>query len=153
MHMEHVVAGANEIVGSPPEVTPETAAFWDEARESKLVVDHCEKCDGNYFPPRAWCPACVTGDYIDQHHELHGPARLYSFTVNYRAWMPAMQVPLVVGLAHFDDAPGVRIPCHVRTSDVSKLRCDMLLDIGFQLGPNGFSVPSFTALEPGAEAA
>ena len=146
MQVERTVEEASDVMGPPPEVTPESAAFWDAAREGKLVVDHCEKCEGNYFPPRAWCPTCVTGEFIDQCHELRGPARLYSFTVNCRAWIPGMQVPFAVGLAHFDDAPGVRIPCRVRTADLSTLRCDMLLAIGFEAGAEGFAVPSFSAV-------
>lgn len=144
MPEQQVIEKTTEVIGAPPKVTPESAAFWAAARAGKLVVDHCEKCEGNYFPPRAWCPKCVTGEYIDQMHELQGPARLYSFTVNHRAWIPSMKVPFVVGLAHFDEAPGVRIPCRVRTSDLDTLRCDVILDIGFVPGAGGFRVPSFT---------
>jgi uncharacterized OB-fold protein len=153
MQIEQAPDGASEFIGSPPEVTPESAPFWEAAREGKLVVDHCEKCDGNFFPPRAWCPVCATGDFIDSLHELRGPVRLYSFTVNHRAWLPTMNVPFVLGLAHFEDAPGVRIPCRVSISDLSKLRCDMLLDIGFVAGAEGFKVPSFMAREQEPEAA
>jgi uncharacterized protein len=134
------------VKGIPPEVTDETTAFWDEAGRDRLVVDRCTQCDGLYFPPRAWCPACASGDWIDPRHRLEGPARLYSYSINETAWLPAMEVPFVLGLAEFDHAPGVRIPCRVRgvgPADGGDLACDALLDVAFEDGPGGFRIPSF----------
>jgi uncharacterized OB-fold protein len=135
-----------DVKGIPPLVTPETAAFWANAAEDRLVVDRCTVCVEHYFPPRGWCAGCGTAETIDPEHELSGPARLYSFTINHKPWIPGMAVPFVLGLAHFDHAPGVRIPCRVRARDAARIACDSLLEVGFEPGPAGFAIPSFTML-------
>lgn len=139
-------AHRTDVKGVPPLVTPETAAFWSNAAEGRLVVDRCTDCGEHYFPPRRWCAACGTAETIDPEHHLDGPARLYSFTVNQTPWVPGMAVPFVLGLAHFDHAPGVRIPCRVNAPDVDALVCDCLLEVGFEPGPGGFAIPSFKVI-------
>ena len=44
---------ASATVGIPPAVTEETEAFWNAAREGRLLVEHCTSCGADQFPPLA----------------------------------------------------------------------------------------------------
>ena len=43
-----------------PQPTPETQHFWDGARAGELLLQGCDDCGKVYFPPRPFCPACVS---------------------------------------------------------------------------------------------
>ena len=62
------------LAGMPPAVTEETAPFWAAATEGRLVVERCEACGADSFPPRGICRSCrsratgwaeVAGDYAE----------------------------------------------------------------------------------------
>lgn len=140
-------------VGLAPEITPENVSFWEHARRGELVVDRCTVCGRHHFPPRRWCATCHRADTIDPAFHLHGPASLYSYTVNHVSWLDGMEVPFVLGLAELSDAPGVRIPCRVRTSRPDQLAVGMALRVGFEAGPAGVRIPSFLDDRDAAEGA
>jgi uncharacterized OB-fold protein len=133
--------------GLVPHITDETEPFWTNLKRGRLVVDYCNSCGLHMFPPHRWCYRCRRADTIDPERELTGRARLYSYTVNHKPWLPGMAVPFVLGLAEFPDVPGVRIPCRIRTSDLTSLRLGLALEIGVEDGPGGFSIPSFAVVD------
>ena len=45
-------------IGIPPAVTEETEVFWDAAAEGRLLVERCDACGAESFPPRGICRAC-----------------------------------------------------------------------------------------------
>lgn len=137
-----------DVKGLPPAITPETEHFWRNAAAGRLVVDRCTRCGSYWFPPRRFCRECLRGDAIDPGHQLRGPAKLYSFTVNCVPWLPGMQVPYAIGLAEFEEAPGVRVPCRLRAVNLATIRVGAVLDIGFEPGA-GVAIPSFE-VRPGS---
>ena len=130
-------------VGIPPAVTEETAAFWSAANEGRLVVEHCSVCGAESFPPRGICRACRSRD--TELIEVTGPGRIYSFTVNHQRWLPDLEVPFAIVLVEFDDHPGVRVPGRLRGCPPESVEIDMVVDVGFEPGPDGWAIPSFIA--------
>ena len=129
-------------IGIPPEVTAETAPFWEAAKEGRLLVQHCNTCGAESFPPRSICRAChgrETG-----FAEVTSSGTVYSFTVNYQHWLPQLEVPFVLVLVEFADHPGVRIAGRLRDCEPDKVGIGMQVEVGFQPGPDGFAIPSFT---------
>lgn len=131
------------VAGIPPAVTPETAPFWDAAREGRLVVERCDACATEHHPPYGICRACHSRDltFVD----VEGPGEVYSFTVNHQAWMPGLDVPFAIVWVEFAAHPGVRVVGRLRGCDVDDVRIGMAVDIGFEPGPDDFAVPSFVA--------
>jgi uncharacterized protein len=131
------------VAGIPPAVTEETAAFWDAARDGRLVVERCEACGTHGFPPYGVCRACrhreVTGV------ELEGPGVVYSFTVNHQRWLPDLEVPFALVWVGFPDHDGVRVVGRLRGCEPDDVHIGMTVDVGFEEGPDGFSIPSFVA--------
>ena len=130
-------------VGIPPAVTEETRAFWDAAKEGRLVIERCSACGTDSFPPRGMCRSCRSRAMIPV--EITGPARVYSFTVNYQPWMPDLEVPYAIVLVEFDDHPGVRVTGRLRGCPPEEAAIGMEVDVGFEPGPGGYAIPSFVA--------
>jgi len=125
-------------VGIPPAPTEETDAFWDAAREGRLVVEGCDDCGAAQFPPRGMCRSC-RGRSLSPR-EITDQGVVYSFTVNHQRWQPDLEVPFAIVLVEFPDHPGVRVAGRLRGGEPS---VGMRVDIGFEPGPEGFAVPSF----------
>jgi uncharacterized protein len=131
-------------VGIPPAVTEETAAFWAAAAEGRLLVERCAACGAESFPPRGICRACRGREMAPA--ELTGRGRVYSCTVNYQRWLPGLEVPYAIVLVEFDDHPGVRVTGRLRGCPPEQAAIGMTVEVGFQPGPGGFAIPSFTAV-------
>jgi uncharacterized OB-fold protein len=138
---EHVDA----TVGIPPAVTDETEAFWTAAAEGRLVVERCTTCGAESFPPRGMCRSCRSRSTSPS--EIIGRGVVYSFTVNHQRWLPDLEVPYAVVLVEFPDHPGVRVAGRLRGCAPDEVTVGMVVEVGFEPGPGGFSIPSFVAEE------
>ncbi|MDP6969928.1 MAG: zinc ribbon domain-containing protein, partial [Pseudomonadales bacterium] len=65
-----------------PKATPETQHFWDGTKAGVLRLQRCCECSQIYFPPRPFCPACVSRDV--EVFDACGRAFLYSYVINQR---------------------------------------------------------------------
>jgi uncharacterized OB-fold protein len=129
--------------GIPPAVTDETRAFWEAAREGRLVVERCSACGAESFPPRGICRSCRSRETGPA--ELTGRGTVYSLTVNHQRWLPDLEVPYAIVLVEFDGHPGVRVAGRLRGCPPEEAAIGMTVDIGFEPGPGDFAVPSFVA--------
>jgi uncharacterized OB-fold protein len=80
--------------------------------------------------------------------EITGRGEVYSLTVNYQRWLPDLEVPYVIVLVEFPGRHGVRVAGRLRGCPVDEAAIGMPVDIGFELGPGGFAIPSFVAVAP-----
>ena len=132
-------------MGIPPEVTEETQAFWAAAAESRLVIERCDRCGADSFPPRGMCRNC-RGRALSPV-EVTGRGRIYSYTINYQRWLPDLEVPFAIVLVEFADHPGVRVVGRLRGCDPEQVAVDDEVEVGFEPGPGGYAVPSFVAVK------
>jgi uncharacterized OB-fold protein len=86
------------------EPTPETAFFWSELAEGRLVARRCLACGAVQPYPRRFCPDC--GGEDAEWVARPQSAILYSFTVipDPPPDRPDLPRPLVLGIVEFDDA-------------------------------------------------
>jgi uncharacterized protein len=138
-------APTDATTGIPPAVTEETAAFWEAARQGRLVVERCADCGTDAFPPRGMCRRC-RGRVMDPV-EVVGPGVVYSYTVNHQRWLPDLEVPYALVLVEFADHPGVRVMGRLRGCPPDEATVGMEVAVGFEPGPGGFAIPSFVAGE------
>jgi uncharacterized OB-fold protein len=131
-------------IGIPPAVTAETQAFWDAAAEGRLLVERCDACGAESFPPRGVCRSCRSRSTSPS--EITGRGVVYSFTVNHQRWLPDLAVPYAVVLVEFADHPGVRVVGRLRGCTPEEVAIGMPVAVGFEPGPGGFAIPSFVAV-------
>lgn len=81
--------------------------FYAELRERRLSTTHCRACGSLRFPPRAWCPDCLSDDL--EWIVMSGVGRLAAFSTQETAIR--FRAPDVIGLVDLDE--GVRILTHI----------------------------------------
>ena len=88
-----------------PEPNADSRAYWDAARERRLVVRRCRACGRRHFMPRGQCPACWSDDL--EWIECSGLGTVYSLSTVHRAPTPdfAANAPYVIALIDLDEGP------------------------------------------------
>ncbi|MBF6207444.1 OB-fold domain-containing protein [Streptomyces gardneri] len=87
-----------------PDVTdPATAAFWEAAREHRLLAQKCDACGDLRYPATEICPRCWSDS--QSWVPIAPTGELYSYVVYHRALDPSMkdEIPYVVGRVLTDD--------------------------------------------------
>jgi uncharacterized OB-fold protein len=92
-----------------PAVTPDSAFWFEGARQGKLLVQRCTSCGRLRHPPAPSCRWCQSLDW--EAVESSGRGTLYSFVVVHHPQVPAFDYPLVVGLVELEE--GTRLVADV----------------------------------------
>jgi uncharacterized OB-fold protein len=115
--------------GLLPTPVPETAPFWDAAKDERLLIQRCDSCGRHYFYPRPFCPHCASDDVV--WHEVSGRGRLVSYVINHRPLPPA-EGPQIIALVQLDE--GVRLLTNIvdAAPDPAALTLDAPVRVTFQ---------------------
>lgn len=81
--------------------------FFAELREHRLTTTRCRACDSLRFPPRPWCPDCLSEDL--EWVGLSGRGRLAAFSTQETGLR--FRVPDVIGLVDLEE--GIRVFSHI----------------------------------------
>ena len=103
-----------------PDRNPETAAYWDAAREHRLLIKQCDSCGEPFHYPRALCPFCLSdSSWI----EASGEGTIYSYTIVHLrdeayvlAYVALAEGPVMMTNIVTPDPQSVRIGQPVRVS-------------------------------------
>lgn len=123
-----------------PAPTPETAHFWQGAREGALFLQRCRPCARPYFPPRPFCPHCGSRDV--EVFRASGRATLYSFTIHHRA-MPGFEAPYAIAVVALEEGPRMMTNIVDCPQTPDALVLDMPLEVAFQPVSDDISLPVF----------
>lgn len=127
-----------------PVVTALAEPYWTAAREGRLVLQHCDLCDGfTHFPSDA-CAHCGQSRGLGWR-EVSGRGRVYTFSVIHRTGVPGFELPYVV--AWIDLAAGARVFGNVRGCPPERVRIDMPVQVTFEQIEAFGPVPTFTAAD------
>jgi uncharacterized OB-fold protein len=126
-----------------PEPSQESAAFWQAAREHRLLLRCCNACGKFWFPPSCICPHCLSHDIGWQ--EASGGGYVYSFVVFYRVYHPAFakEVPYVVAVIELDEGP--RLVSNIIGIDPGLVRCGMRVRVTYDDVSPDVTLPKFAA--------
>ena len=134
--------------GPIPKPTPETANFWQAAKQGVLLIQHCRDCGRNYFYPRPLCPNCLSRavEWI----EASGRGVLHTFVINHRParGFPA-KGPYVIGIVELAEGPRMMSNIVGVDPDPKKLRCDMPVEVVFEQITEEITLPKFRLVEQG----
>jgi uncharacterized protein len=112
-----------------PEVTDDTAAFWEGGADGVLRIHRCRVCDTWFHPPSPVCPECLSTDVGPA--ATNGRATVQGFSINVQPWAPDMHVPYVVAVVSVDDAPGVQLTTRLVEVEPDAVRVGMPLEVEF----------------------
>ena len=118
-----------------PMVNPETKAFFDAARQGKLMVGKCNACGETHYYPRAHCPFCFAGK--TELVESKGNGTIYSYSVMRRA-----KPPYAIAYVALDE--GVTMMTNIVDCDLNAIRIGQAVRVVFKATEDGPPVPMFT---------
>jgi hypothetical protein len=126
-----------------PVASPESARFWEAAKEHRLLIPRCKACKQFWFPPSKLCPHCLSDD-VDWE-TVSGRGHIYSFVVFHRVYHPAFagEVPYVVAIVQLEEGP--RMLTNIVGVPVDQVRCNMAVSVVFDDVSDEIAVPKFTA--------
>lgn len=129
--------------GKPaPRPSLETQPFWDGCAEGELRLQRCRPCDQLYFPPRPFCPRCLSDDVAWE--STSGRGRLHSYVINHRGG-PGFQEdgPYAIAIVQLDEGPRMMSNIVGIANTPENLVLDMPVEVTFE--PRGtVMLPQFT---------
>ena len=120
-------------IPSPP-VNPESKAFFDAAREGKLLLGKCSACKDLHYYPRAICPFCSGKTELVA---AKGTGKIYSYSV-----MRRVAEPYAIAYVTLDE--GVTMLTNMVDCDLDRLRIGDAVRLVFKAADGGEMIPMFT---------
>ena len=134
-----------------PILTDDNAAFWEAAREHRLVAQRCASCRRLRHPPRPMCPHCRSLDA--ELVELSGQGTVYSFSIIHYPPTPFFDYPVLAVLVDLDE--GIRLVSNLVGVDPASIEGTSLVGarvaVGWVSADGDAELPVFHLAE-GAEA-
>lgn len=124
-----------------PAPDADTQAFWDAARERRLLLRRCASCGTAHHHARPFCPLCWSRDVAWE--EASGDAVLTTWSVVHRNDLPPFcdRVPYVAALV--DLAEGPRMMTEVVGCAPDDLAIGMALRVDYEARTDELTVPVF----------
>jgi uncharacterized OB-fold protein len=123
-----------------PQLNDDNRAFWTAGREGELRIARCAVCGYWIHPPSPRCPRCLSEEVHPT--PVSGRGRVYTYTVNERAWSPGLEVPYVIAIVELDEQPGLRLLSNVVHCRPDEMAIDMPVQVTFE-DRGEVSVPVF----------
>ena len=117
-----------------PDELPDNVAFWQAARDGKLLVRYCKSCGKPHWYPRTLCPFCM-GE--TEWKSASGQGEIYSFSITRRAGPN----PFCIAYVKLDE--GVTMMTHIVDTDLDAVRIGQRVKVKFAETDGGAPVPVF----------
>jgi uncharacterized OB-fold protein len=133
------VSDAPAVARPAPILTDDNHAFWEAAREGRLVTQRCAGCGRLQHPPRPMCPSChgLEMEVVD----LAGTGVVYSYSILHHPQHPSFDYPVVAALIDLDE--GVRILSNLVDVPPEAVRIGMPVEVRFVPTRDEMAVPVF----------
>jgi uncharacterized protein len=128
-----------------PEMGTESRAFWDGARQHRLMLQQCTDCGTYQWFPRSMCKICMSDQL--KWVEARGTGKIYSFTVTYRGPSAAFADPYAIALVELDE--GVRVMTNIVGYPLDDIRVEMPVKVTFEDWTPDISIMQFTPCDSG----
>ncbi len=122
-----------------PRPTPETEPFWEGCAAGELRLQHCSACDTHYFPPRPFCPTCLSDEV--EWQPVSGRGTLHTYVINHRA-APGFEAPYAIAVVQLDEGPRMMSNIVGVEQTPEALVLDMPLQVEFETR-GGVQLPVF----------
>lgn len=105
-----------------PRLDADNRAFWTGGADGALKLVKCGDCGQFTHPPRQICRHCQSENVAAE--AVVGTGEIDTFTINYQAWMPGLEVPFVIARVRVDGAPGVILTTNIVNADPKDVKFD-----------------------------
>lgn len=124
-----------------PIINADSTAYWNAARERKLLIRKCQHCNTLHFMPRYLCPKCWSDKL--EWVESSGLGRVYSFSIIRRAPLAefAVNTPYVTALIELDEGP--RMVTNILGENALSVSINDRVEVTFEDRGDGAFIPQF----------
>lgn len=105
-----------------PKLDADNRAFWTGGADGNLNMMKCGDCGQFTHPPRQICRHCQSENMAAE--AVAGTGEIDTFTINYQAWMPGLEVPFVIARVRLDGVPGVVLTTNIVNCAVEDVKFD-----------------------------
>lgn len=126
-----------------PRLDSVNTPFWTGGAEGKLNICKCADCGEFTHPPLPLCRHCQSENVTP--HALAGTGQVDTYTINYQAWAPGLEVPFVIARVRLDGAPGVYLTTNIVNCPVEEVAFDDKVQVVFE-EQDGIFYPLFEKL-------
>lgn len=123
-----------------PKPTPETAPYWEAAKNHELHIQRCDDCAHAYFPPRNFCPGC--GSRNVSWFRTSGRGTLYSYTISHLP-APGFANPYAIAVVELEEGPRLMANIADCPPTPEALQLDMPLEVTFEKQTDEITLPMF----------
>lgn len=113
-----------------PRLDEENRAFWTGGRDGKLMITQCGDCGQYTHPPRLLCRHCHSENVAPA--PVTGTGAVDTYTINYQAWAPGLEVPLVIARVRLDGVPGVYLTSNIVGCPYDEVKFDDRVRVVFE---------------------
>jgi uncharacterized OB-fold protein len=113
-----------------PQVNDDNRAFWTSGRDGELRIDRCNDCGYYIHPPSPRCPRCLSESVAPS--PVSGRGRIYTYTVNRRAWSPGLEVPYVIAIVQLDEQADLRLMTNIVGCSADEVAIEMPVHVEFR---------------------
>ena len=119
---------------SDPDINIETKAYWESARNGKLLVKTCTSCGKHHYYPRTICPHCLSADTY--WVEASGKGVIYTYSV-----MRRTDTPYVIAYVTLEE--GITMLSNIVECDVDDVAVGQAVEVVFRDTEGGHALPVF----------
>lgn len=124
-----------------PEVDALTAPFWTKGSDGILRFQRCQVCHWWIHTPKPRCPRCTSPDI--EYEPVSGRATVWSYTINYQAWSPDLDVPYAIAIVELPEQAGLRMTTRLVDVPLERVHIGMTVRVVFEPAGELF-LPYFT---------
>jgi uncharacterized OB-fold protein len=124
-----------------PRLTDLNRDFWTGGQVGELRFQRCQQCGYYNHPPTPLCPICHSKDLAFE--VVSGRATVWTFTINYQAWMPGPELPFVVAIVALPEQQGLRLTTNLVDVEPEAVEIGMELEVVFENHDDEVWIPLF----------
>jgi len=113
-----------------PRVTDRNRHFWTGGEVGELRFLRCQNCGFYIHPPTPICPRCHSKNLAPE--AVSGRATLFTYTLNYQAWMPGPELPYIVAIVEMPEQEGLRLTTNLVDVEPDAVEIGMPLEVVFE---------------------
>jgi uncharacterized OB-fold protein len=118
-----------------PVTNPETAPFWEAAKQGKFMIKRCAACGEPHYFPRSICPFCFSDKTVWE--ESSGEAAIYTFSLMRKS----ATGPYAIAYVTLKEGPSLQT--NIVDCDIDKLKSGQKVKVVFK-PTDGAPLPFFT---------
>ncbi|HEY8218151.1 MAG TPA: bifunctional MaoC family dehydratase N-terminal/OB-fold nucleic acid binding domain-containing protein [Acidimicrobiia bacterium] len=122
-----------------PAITRDNAFWFEGAKQHRLLIQRCARCQVLRHPPRPRCDRC--GSYEWDTVEASGRGTVYSFVVMHYPQVPAFDYPLPIGLVELEE--GTRLVADLVGIDRADVKVGMAVTVEWDDHDEDLTLPAF----------